>query len=153
MIELVASDQQLKFGQDKRDTLPQYCLDCNVRFACHGECPKNRFLTTPNGEPGLNYLCAGFKHFFHHVEFPMKLMAGLIRRNRPATEVMQILSAEETKLQTALAQAGRNDPCPCGSRLKVKQCHGRQQSRTKAPPRRPLPQPQRRSNVILQTPE
>jgi hypothetical protein len=64
MIELVASEQQLKFGADKRDTLPQYCLECDVRFACHGECPKNRFLTTPDGEPGLNYLCAGFKHFF-----------------------------------------------------------------------------------------
>ena len=63
MIELVASPQQLKFGQDKLDSLPQCCLDCDVRFACHGECPKNRFLATPDGEPGLNYLCAGFKHF------------------------------------------------------------------------------------------
>ena len=156
MIELVASEQQLKFGQDKRDTLPQYCLDCDVRFACHGECPKNRFLTTPDGEAspggevGLNYLCAGFKHFFHHVDFPMKIMAGLIRRNRPAAEVMQILAAEEAKLQTALSQTGRNDPCPCDSGLKVKKCHGRQKPETKAVLRRqPLPKPQQRSAIHL----
>ena len=62
-----------------------------MRFACHGECPKNRFILTPDGEPGLNYLCAGFKEFFHHVDFPMKIMAGLIRRGREAKEVMPIL--------------------------------------------------------------
>jgi uncharacterized protein len=154
MIELVASDQQLQFGQDKRDTLPQYCLDCEVRFACHGECPKNRFLMTPDGEAGLNYLCAGFKHFFHHVAVPMKIMAGLMRRGRPAAEVMQILAAEEAKLEAALAQVSRNDPCPCGSGRKVKQCHGRPQPGTKAKPaRRSLPKPQQRSNVVLHVPE
>jgi uncharacterized protein len=125
MIELVASPQQLKFGQDKLDSLPQYCLDCDVRFACHGECPKNRFITTPGGEVGLNYLCAGFKHFFHHVDFPMKLMAGLTRRNRPAAEVMRILALEEAKWQALFAQTGRNDPCPCDSGRKFKQCHAR----------------------------
>ena len=150
LIELVASEQQLKFGRDKQDTLPQYCLECEVRFACHGECPKNRFLTTPAGDPGLNYLCAGFKHFFHHVDFPMKLMAGLIRRERPAAEVMQILAAEDAKLEAALAQTGRNDPCPCGSGKKVKQCHRRQKSKANA--QRPLPKPQQRSNVNLQYP-
>ena len=59
MIELVASPPQVKFGLDKRDTLPRYCRECDVRFACHGECPKNRFILTPDGDPGLNYLCAG----------------------------------------------------------------------------------------------
>lgn len=123
MIELVASPQQLKFGQDKLDSLPKYCLECDVRFACHGECPKNRFLTTPDGDPGLNYLCAGFKQFFHHVDFPMKLMAGLHRRGRPAAEVMPILAAEEAKWGALFADTGRNDPCPCGSGRKYKQCH------------------------------
>ncbi|HET6445032.1 MAG TPA: anaerobic sulfatase maturase [candidate division Zixibacteria bacterium] len=123
MIELVASDQQLKFGQDKLDTLPQYCLECDVRFACHGECPKNRFIDTPDGESGLNYLCAGFKHFFHHVEFPMKLMSGLLKRGRLAAEVMAILANEEAKWKTIIAQTGRNDSCPCGSGRKYKQCH------------------------------
>ena len=119
MIELVAKPQQIKFGQDKFDDLPRYCLECDVRFACHGECPKNRFITTPDGEPGLNYLCAGFKYFFHHADFGMKLMAGLYRRQRPIPEVMAILDR-------AFAGVGRNDPCPCKSGRKFKQCHGRQ---------------------------
>ena len=148
MIELVASEQQLKFGADKRDTLPQYCLECDVRFACHGECPKNRFIETPAGEPGLNYLCAGFKHFFQHIDRPAKLIVDVMRRGRPAAEVMEILAAEETKLKAALAHANRNDPCPCGSGRKVKQCHGR--AKPPAAPHKPLPQPQRRSNVVLE---
>jgi uncharacterized protein len=122
MIELIASPQQIKFGQDKRDTLPRYCMECEVRFACHGECPKNRFISTPDGEPGLNYLCAGYKAFFNHIDHPMKLMAGLLRQRRFADEVMVMLAAEEKELY---AKAGRNDPCPCGSGRKVKQCHGK----------------------------
>jgi uncharacterized protein len=129
MIELVASEKQLQFGADKRDTLPRYCLACDVRFACHGECPKNRFLETPDGEPGLNYLCAGFKHFFHHIDYPAKIIGSLLRRGQPAAAVMRILAAEEAKLEAALAQVGRNDPCPCGSGQKVKQCHGHPQAR------------------------
>ncbi|MCU0489329.1 MAG: SPASM domain-containing protein, partial [Anaerolineales bacterium] len=117
MLELVASPQQLKFGADKRDTLPRYCQECDVRFACHGECPKNRFILTPDGEPGLNYLCAGFKQFFHHVDFSMKIMAGLLRRGREAKEVMAIL--EQT-----FANVKRHDPCPCGSGRKFNRCHG-----------------------------
>ncbi len=128
MIDLVGSDEQLKFGQDKLDTLPRYCRECDVRFACHGECPKNRFLTTPDGEPGLNYLCEGYKTFFHHVDRPMKIMIGLVRRGLPGTQVMQILAEEDTKLAAAVAKAGRNEPCPCGSGVKVKNCHGRRQS-------------------------
>ena len=138
MIELVASEQQVKFGQDKRDTLPQYCLDCDVRFACHGECPKNRFLITPEGEPGLNYLCAGFKHFFHHIDYPAGIMAGLIRRGRPAAEVMDILAGEEAKWAALFAATGRNDPCPCGSGRKFKLCHAKPGEK---PPMRPAPSP------------
>jgi serine-type anaerobic sulfatase-maturating enzyme len=125
MGEMVASPRQLKFGEDKRDTLPKYCRECDVRFACHGECPKNRFLTTPDGEPGLNYLCAGFKQYFHHVDLPMRIMVGLMKSGRQAAEVMQLLPLQQAKITQALAQAKRNDPCPCGSGRKVKQCHGR----------------------------
>jgi uncharacterized protein len=64
MIELIASDQQLKFRRDKFDMLPQYRRDCDVRFTCHGGCPKDRFINTPDGQPSLNYLCAGDKLFF-----------------------------------------------------------------------------------------
>ncbi len=124
LIELVASPKQRAFGADKRAALPRYCLECPVRFACHGECPRNRFILTPDGEPGLNYLCAGYKAFFTHVDRPMRIMADLLRRRRPPAEIMQILAAEEAQMRTAFARAGRNDPCPCGSGKKFKQCHG-----------------------------
>jgi uncharacterized protein len=89
MLELVASPKQRQFGLDKRDTLPRYCLECDVRFACHGGCPKDRFTTTPDGDPGLNYLCAGYKAFFHHVDRPMRLMSDLLRQNRAPSEIVQ----------------------------------------------------------------
>lgn len=124
MIELVASPQQKNFGLEKRSKLPQYCLDCDVRFACHGECPKNRFIETPTGDPHLNFLCSGFKNFFHHIDFPMKIMAGLIQRGYHAERVMDILLREKTKWTAIFDQTERNDPCPCGSGEKFKRCHG-----------------------------
>ena len=60
------SEKQQEFGKAKSQTLPRYCLECEVRSMCNGECPKNRFITTPEGEPGLNYLCKGYKKFFNH---------------------------------------------------------------------------------------
>lgn len=126
MLTMVASDQQRKFGDDKRDTLPRYCLDCEVRFACHGGCPRNRFIQTPDGEDGLNYLCAGYKAFFTHIDRPMRLMAGLLRQRRYADEVMGILAAEEKSAAQIVEKVGRNDPCPCGSGKKYKRCHGNQ---------------------------
>ncbi len=125
MIELVASDRQRRFGLNKRDTLPQYCRECEVRFVCHGGCPKNRFINTPGGEPGLNYLCAGYRAFFNHINEPMKLMASLLRQQRPPAEIMQILARQEAELKRLLASAHRNQPCPCGSGRKFKQCHGK----------------------------
>ncbi len=89
--ELAASKKQREFGEAKLTSLPRYCRDCEVLFACQGECPRNRFLLTPDGEPGLNYLCTGYKEFFRHVDRPMKIMANLIRRGRFADEVMQTL--------------------------------------------------------------
>jgi len=93
MLAMLASPEQRAFGEAKRDTLPRYCRECPVRFACHGECPRNRFIDTPDGEPGLNYLCAGYKAFFTHVDRPMRLMADLLRRGRFADEAMAILAA------------------------------------------------------------
>jgi uncharacterized protein len=124
MIELAASDKQRRFGQDKNDALPRYCRECGVLHICNGECPKNRLIDTPDGEPGLNYLCEGYKAFFKHVDRPMKIMAELIRRGKLAEEIMAILAKEEDNLRTKLATAGRNDPCPYGSGLKYKKCHG-----------------------------
>jgi uncharacterized protein len=94
LVQLVASDKQRKFGNDKQDSLPRYCRECEVKFACNGECPRNRFIQTPDGEPGLNYLCAGYKAFFKHIDYPMKLMMDLLLRGRDAPDVMEILAAE-----------------------------------------------------------
>jgi uncharacterized protein len=117
MLELVSSQQQRQFGLDKRDTLPQYCLECDVRFACHGGCPKDRFIETPEGEPGLNYLCAGYKDFFHHVDEPMRFMSEQLRRGRAPAEIVGVYAAAD-------ARRGRNDLCTCGSGRKWKRCHG-----------------------------
>jgi len=119
MLELVASQRQRKFGLDKRDTLPRYCLECDVRFACHGGCPKDRFIRTPDGEPGLNYLCAGYKAFFHHVDPAMRFMAEQLRHGLAPAEIIQ-------RYASADAQRGRNEPCTCGSGRKWKHCHGAQ---------------------------
>jgi uncharacterized protein len=124
MLELVTSDEQRRFGLAKRDTLPRYCRECPVRFACHGECPKDRFIRTPDGEPGLNYLCAGYKAFFTHIDRPMRLMAQLLQSGGYPAQAMPILAAEAaTTLSQPYARAGRNDPCPCGSGRKFKRCH------------------------------
>ena len=125
LADLVASEKQRKFGQDKKDTLPRYCRECEFLRICHGECPKNRILEAPKGETGLNYLCAGYKAFFNHADKAMRIMADLLRRNRPASEVMAVLAGEDMDFQVKWAKAGRNDPCPCGSGLKFKKCHGR----------------------------
>jgi uncharacterized protein len=66
--ELAYSEGQERFGKNKEGTLPAYCRRCAYEFACFGECPKNRFLMTPDGEPGLNYLCRGWKQFFFHID-------------------------------------------------------------------------------------
>ncbi|MEA3287777.1 MAG: anaerobic sulfatase maturase [Candidatus Marinimicrobia bacterium] len=79
------SPQQVKFGQDKRDTLPSECHICEYRFACHGGCPKHRFIKT---EPGLNYLCSGYKTYFKHINPFMKFMANELRHRRPPANVM-----------------------------------------------------------------
>ncbi len=112
LVDLVRSPRQVAFAEAKRDTLPAYCRSCDVRFACNGECPKNRFVPAPGGEPGLNYLCEGYQSFFRHVNGPMRLMAALLRQGRYADEVMQLF-----------ARAARNRPCPCGSGRKAKHCH------------------------------
>jgi uncharacterized protein len=86
--EMAGSSQQLKFGDDKFDSLPRYCRECEVRFACNGECPKHRFIKTPDGEEGLNYLCAAYKKFFNHIDGPMKRMGQLLREGRAAADIM-----------------------------------------------------------------
>ena len=117
MLTLVSSERQVRFGQDKRDTLTRYCRDCDVRWACHGGCPKDRFAVSPYGEPGQHYLCPGYEMFFRHVAGPMAIMAELLAAGRAPAELMAIVAAED-------ARRGRNDPCTCGSGRKWKHCHG-----------------------------
>lgn len=85
---LVSSEKQRQFGMEKYETLPTYCRTCPVLFACYGECPRNRFTRTPDGEPGLNYLCAGYKAFFTHITEPMTIMAWLIEHERSPAQIM-----------------------------------------------------------------
>jgi len=107
--ELLESQAQRNFGEAKRDSLPRYCRECEVLAMCNGGCPKYRFIRTPDGAAGLNYLCAGLKRFFLHSQAPI---ARLVARNQEQTPV----------LHTAPGKTGRNDPCPCGSGLKYKKC-------------------------------
>jgi uncharacterized protein len=118
MTQLVASPFQRKFGRDKWDKLPRYCRECPVLFACNGGCPKDRFIKTPDGEDGLNYLCAGYKRFFTHIDPYMRLMAQLLRQGQPAWLIMDILRQSEQPKR----KVGPNDPCPCGSGRKFKKC-------------------------------
>jgi uncharacterized protein len=90
LVALVDSPQQQTFGRAKSATLPRYCRECPVRFACHGECPKHRFLTTPDGKSGLNYLCAGYKKFFTHIDSPMRTMAALFAVQQPPATIMSL---------------------------------------------------------------
>jgi uncharacterized protein len=120
--DLVSSPAQRRFGDAKRDALPEFCRRCDVRFACHGECPKNRFVTTPDGQPGLNYLCAGYKRFFTHIDSAMRFMANELAQESAPANVMEWVRARDR--ERAAAVAGRNDPCPCGSGKKFKKCCG-----------------------------
>ncbi|MFL6307379.1 MAG: anaerobic sulfatase-maturation protein [Candidatus Sulfotelmatobacter sp.] len=89
MGSLISSSQQARFGAAKAAALPSDCQNCDVRFACNGECPKHRFTQTATGEYGLNYLCAGYKHFFHHIDPYMRFMANELRNNRAPARVME----------------------------------------------------------------
>ncbi|MFZ0281627.1 MAG: anaerobic sulfatase-maturation protein, partial [Bacteroidales bacterium] len=119
--DLVRLQKQFDFGIDKRNKLPRYCLQCDVRYACHGECPKHRFLLTPDGKPGLNYLCEGYKMFFKHSEPYMEFMAKELKNKRPPANVMNWIRNKESQVVKPLIP-GRNEPCPCGSGKKFKNC-------------------------------
>jgi uncharacterized protein len=97
MVDLVSGEKQRSFGKGKSESLPRCCKACEFLFTCHGECPKNSVLTTSEGEPGLNWLCAGLKAFFAHTKRPMQMMAELLKNGRYADEIMKILSEEKRK--------------------------------------------------------
>lgn len=87
--DMISSEKQISFGSDKSKTLPLYCRNCEVKFACHGECPKHRFIRTPDGEGGLNYLCSGYKKFFNHIRPQMNIMTEFLRQCKLPSEIMR----------------------------------------------------------------
>jgi uncharacterized protein len=111
LAELLESRPQRAFGRAKAESLPRFCKVCNVLDMCNGGCPKDRFLSTADGEKGLNYLCEGYKRFFAHCRPFVSQVAALWQRQR---------SPGETARRDA--RIGRNDPCPCGSGRKYKKC-------------------------------
>ncbi len=118
LVELIESPGQRGFGETKLKGLPRYCRDCTVLGMCNGGCPKDRFIRTPDGEEGLNYLCAGYRRFFTHC-LPFAAELAAVQRGH-------VLEARTTpgppKGSAATVKAGRNDPCPCGSGKKYKKC-------------------------------
>ncbi len=117
LIDLVASPQMRKFGDDKRDRLTGQCKACEVRALCNGGCPKDRFALSKDGEPGQNYLCSGLELFFTHTRPLMGVMGQLFKRGRPPADVMQWVKSEDAKRDPY-------SPCPCGNGKKFKFCHG-----------------------------
>jgi len=118
LVRLLESPDQRAFGQAKLDTLPHYCQACEVRGMCNGECPKNRIIQTPDGQAGLNYLCAGYKRFFNHCQSFIEDIATLWRQQN----LVQHTSQEQAVETRTHHKVGRNDPCPCGSGHKYKKC-------------------------------
>ncbi|MBN1380961.1 MAG: anaerobic sulfatase maturase [Deltaproteobacteria bacterium] len=119
LVSLVDSAPLKRFGESKRDTLPRYCRDCDVLALCNGGCPKDRIIKTPDGENGLNYLCAGYKQFFTHCRPYTLRMAALRMAGQRPERLMRLLQTENAATRSAV---GRNDPCPCGSGKKYKKC-------------------------------
>ncbi len=91
IIEMMSSERQQQFGLAKETSLPDQCRRCRFNFACNGECPRNRFATTADGQPGLNYLCEGYQMFFNHVEPYMNFMRDQLRAGLPPADVMKTL--------------------------------------------------------------
>ena len=122
LAQLMYGAKQTAFGLQKKEKLPRQCRECEYVFACHGECPKHRFATTPDGEPGLNYLCGAYKMFFAHVKPYMDYMVEQLRANQAPANVMQWMRENKIASSTKSFQVGPNDVCPCGSGRKFKQC-------------------------------
>ena len=118
LVDLIESPSQRAFGHAKSGALPSYCQRCDVLAMCHGGCPKDRFIRTPDGEAGLNYLCSGYKRFFKHLQPFVKELTELRRRQSPEGP----RPPDQATAEGPRTKIGRNDPCPCGSGRKFKKC-------------------------------
>jgi uncharacterized protein len=118
LVELFESPAQRQFGEAKSESLPGYCRKCEVLDMCHGGCPKDRIIDSPDGQAGLNYLCAGYRRFFNHSRrFAEQLAIQSRAQSQGANSVRHPGSYGRTT-----QKIGRNDPCPCGSGKKYKNC-------------------------------
>jgi uncharacterized protein len=118
LVHFLESPAQRAFGQAKWDTLPRYCQACEVLNMCHGGCPKDRIVRAPDGEAGLNYLCAGYKRFFTHCQ-PFVANLSVLWHRQP---LGQEIPLTQPRAAPPTLKTGRNDPCPCGSGKKYKKC-------------------------------
>ena len=116
---LVDSPIQRKFGAAKQERLPAQCRSCRWLAVCNGGCPKDRFASTDDGEPGLNYLCSGLQRFFAHAEKPLQYAIQRLRSGGRPDAIMAELRTESMGRWRGI---GRNDACPCGSGRKAKTC-------------------------------
>lgn len=89
LVEMLYGEQQRQFSCLKHASMPKQCKECEWEFACHGECPKNRFVNDRYGNPGLNYLCSGYRHFYEHVAPYMDFMKKEFMNQRPPANVME----------------------------------------------------------------
>ncbi|EHN68754.1 anaerobic sulfatase maturase [Aliivibrio fischeri] len=114
------SEIAIQFGQDKKSTLSNACIKCDYRFACHGGCPKHRFISISNSPYLHNYFCEGYKYFFRHSETAMNKMKKLIMSGRSPSELMN----DYNHSLIINKNIRRNDPCFCNSGKKYKKCCG-----------------------------
>ena len=91
LIDMLYSEQQQEFSRLKHSSLPRQCKECDMEFACHGECPKNRFMKDKYGDSGLNYLCPGYYHYYQHVAPYMDYMKQELMAQRPPSNIMKVL--------------------------------------------------------------
>jgi len=122
--EMIESDFQQKFGRNKCDGLPKFCRKCEFLHVCHGGCPKDRILHTHDGEPGLNYLCEGYKKFYRHSIPIFRKMAECLRMGVPASGYYRLDQLKKVPREVQDPAVGRNDSCYCGSGKKFKYCCG-----------------------------
>ena len=118
MQDMVASTEQRKFGDDKRDTLTAQCKRCEVLSLCNGGCPKERFSMSKDGEPGHNYLCVGLELFYKHTQAAMRNMILLLRQGQAPAEIMNLKMAED-------GRRSADSPCTCRGGEKFVDCHGK----------------------------
>jgi len=117
--EIIGSPVQRRFSHSKQELLPGQCLNCSWLDVCNGGCPKDRFSLSENGETGLNYLCNGLRYFFSQAEKPLK---QIIQSRKNGISPNAIMGELRDKTREYWKGVGRNDPCPCGSGLKAKNC-------------------------------